>query len=137
MSRDRAGVIIVHENQVLLMYRKKGAAEYYCIPGGHIEPGETAAQAAIREIKEETTLDIELTEFIIELNNQDRNETYFFAKSFSGTVQLSGEEAEYNSTENKFNLDWVPIAMLPKLLIYPEQLGINLQQLITTLQSVQ
>lgn len=134
MSRDRAGVIIVHEGNILLMYRKKGDAEYYCIPGGHIEAGETVEEAAIREIKEETTLDVELTEFMIELKNQDRNETYFFSKNFTGSVELSGEEAERNSAEDEFDLNWVPISMLSKLLIYPEQLGLNLEHIIKSLE---
>lgn len=134
MSRDRAGVIIVDEDQVLLMYRKKGDAEYFCIPGGHIEPGETAEQAAIREIKEETTLDVELTEFMVELKNQDRNETYFFSKSFTGSVELSGEEAERNSKNDAFALKWIPVDLLSSLLIYPEQLGLNLEHIIKSLE---
>ena len=134
MSRDRAGVIIVHENSVLLMYRKKGNDEYYCIPGGHIEDGETAEEAAIREIKEETTLDVELTEFMVELKNQDRHETYFFSKSFTGSAKLSGEEAERNSAEDEFDLNWVPLSMLSKLLIYPEQIGQNLEHIIKSLE---
>lgn len=44
---------------ILLGIRKNvtGAGRYY-IPGGHLKIGETVHQAAIREIKEETNLDI-------------------------------------------------------------------------------
>lgn len=43
--------------QILLGYRvKKGETPSWCLPGGHIEAGETFEQAAIREIKEETGL---------------------------------------------------------------------------------
>ena len=112
---------------------KKEAAEYYCIPGGHIEPGETAEQAAIREIKEETTLDVQLKNVFLALDNQGRKETYFLAESFSGTVQLSGEEAEYNSNNNQFDLKWVSLNKVSQLLIYPEQIKTKL----LTLQSIQ
>lgn len=133
-GKDRAGIIIVHENQILLMYRKKGDAEYFCIPGGHLENGEDAETAALRELKEETTLDVELTEFMVELENEGRKETYFFAESFSGTPQLSGEEAERNSATDVFELQWIPIELLSNLLIYPEQLGLNLTHIIQSLQ---
>ena len=137
MSRDRAGVIIVHEKKILLMYRKKNNAEYYCIPGGHIEPKETAKEAAIREIKEETTLDVKLVDFMVELENQGRKETYFFAKSFLGSVKLSGEERERNSPSDMFKLEWIDKEKLSELLIYPKELGLKLDPLIATLQSIQ
>ena len=133
-GKDRAGIIIVQDDQVLLMYRKKGSAEYFCIPGGHIEDGEGPEKAAIREIKEETTLNVELTDFMVELENQGRKETYFFAEHFSGTPKLSGEEADRNSEDDAFVLKWIPIELLSSLLIYPEQLGLNLAHIIESLK---
>ena len=45
---------------MLLIKRAKGAlAGYWSLPGGHIEPGETARAAALREVKEETGIDAE------------------------------------------------------------------------------
>ena len=57
--RATAGCIIHNDGKVLLA-RRNHQPFYgcWCIPGGHIEYGETARQAAIREIKEEVGLDI-------------------------------------------------------------------------------
>ena len=44
--------------QVLLVHHKK--LEKWLPPGGHIDPNETPPEAAIREAKEETGLDVEL-----------------------------------------------------------------------------
>jgi 8-oxo-dGTP diphosphatase len=134
MSQNRAGVIIINGSKILLMYRKKNDSEYYCIPGGHIDQGETPEQAAVREIKEETTLDVVLSEFLIEIENQRRKEFYFFSESSSGKTKLSGEEAERNSPENVYKLEWVLLADFPKLKVYPEELQTKLVTVLDALQ---
>jgi ADP-ribose pyrophosphatase YjhB (NUDIX family) len=52
-------VAVLHENQVLLT--KRDDFEIWCLPSGGVEEGETIAQAALRETKEETGLDVRLT----------------------------------------------------------------------------
>ena len=58
--------ILVHENKILCMQRGKGKYEYisykYEFPGGKIDPGENAAQALIREIKEEMDIEIDVSD---------------------------------------------------------------------------
>ncbi|MFD0856498.1 NUDIX hydrolase [Actinomadura adrarensis] len=53
-----ASAVILHEAQVLLLCHRKGGGWIY--PGGHLEPGEDFAQAALRETAEEVGIDIEL-----------------------------------------------------------------------------
>lgn len=50
--------IILKNNKVLLVWHNKLNTWLY--PGGHIEKNETPDEALIREIKEETNLDVEL-----------------------------------------------------------------------------
>ena len=51
-------VQIVHENKVLLLIHKK--LHIWLPPGGHIELDEDPNEAALREAKEETGIDVEL-----------------------------------------------------------------------------
>ena len=53
IARDSRGrFLLVHE-------RKHGGGWYF--PAGRVEPGETLAQAAVRETREEAGIDVELT----------------------------------------------------------------------------
>jgi 8-oxo-dGTP diphosphatase len=54
-QRRRAAGVIVWDGRVL-MVREREAQEVWTLPGGGIEPGETPAQAVLREVAEETGL---------------------------------------------------------------------------------
>jgi|SRR3989344_1255718 len=53
-----ASALIIDNGKVLLLYHKKLGVWLY--PGGHIEKNETPGQTVIREVKEETGLDVEI-----------------------------------------------------------------------------
>ena len=51
------GCIIINKNKVLLIKQTKG---HWGFPKGHVEKNETEIETAIREVKEETNLDVEI-----------------------------------------------------------------------------
>ena len=61
ITRDfTATTFVVHEQcTLLLLHRKLGI---WVPPGGHIEPNELPNHAAVREVREETGLEVELIE---------------------------------------------------------------------------
>lgn len=59
----RASAIIIKKGKVLLMHRRKFGKEYWVFPGGGVEEGETSGDAAIREVKEETDMDVTSCKF--------------------------------------------------------------------------
>jgi mutator protein MutT len=91
------GVIIVNkEGQILVGKRKGNYAPRYSIPGGHLELGETFEEAAIREVKEETGLEIKDPKVIAVTNNletfQEEGRHYIslilIARKFKGKVGI-------------------------------------------------
>jgi ADP-ribose pyrophosphatase YjhB (NUDIX family) len=59
--RAAACAAIFRDGRVLIVERGKGAPPgTWSLPGGHIEPGETARAAALREVKEETGVDADI-----------------------------------------------------------------------------
>jgi 8-oxo-dGTP diphosphatase len=54
-------IIELSSNEIVLIERRD-APHGIALPGGFVEPGESLAEAAMREAKEETGLDVHLTE---------------------------------------------------------------------------
>lgn len=55
-------VAVIQNGRVLLTQRED--FEVWCLPGGGVDPGESLAQAAIREVREETGLEVELVRMV-------------------------------------------------------------------------
>lgn len=56
----RAQVVLLRGERILLARHDRRGAHYWVLPGGEIEPEETPEEAAVREVQEETGLDIRL-----------------------------------------------------------------------------
>lgn len=55
-----AAIVVNDKNEILLI---KGPRRGWEMPGGQVEEGESLSQAAIRETKEESGIDIEIIKF--------------------------------------------------------------------------
>ena len=120
MKIERACAIIIEEGRILLMHRRKAGIEYYTVPGGKIEPGETPEQACVREVLEETGLTVEITSEFAVLSNLGRTERYFCARKLSGDLRLGGPEAERQSEMNFYEPMWVPLDRLSDCRLLPD-----------------
>jgi 8-oxo-dGTP pyrophosphatase MutT (NUDIX family) len=74
----RAGVgVIIQSDEGQVLLEKRSDCGLWGLPGGRIEPGESIVAAALREVKEETGLDIEITQLLgVYSGPHDRIVTY-------------------------------------------------------------
>lgn len=84
-------VLIENGKIVITKYLKGNKIGYYDIPGGKIELGETPEEAAIREMKEETGIDVlNLTQkgfFEVEYPDRKFSFNVFIANEYQGNLQ--------------------------------------------------
>jgi nucleoside triphosphatase len=97
------GALIVNERGEVLLVQSEKWGERYTVPGGHIELGERAEDAIVREVKEETGLDSVAEELLIvqqAIYPRDyyKHEHYIFmdyvCRARSSEVRLDGRELQ-------------------------------------------
>jgi 8-oxo-dGTP diphosphatase len=68
------GVVVWHGDRVLLIRRNKAPRRgHWSLPGGAQQLGETVAEAARREVKEEAALDVDLGEIVATVDLIERD----------------------------------------------------------------
>jgi 8-oxo-dGTP diphosphatase len=91
-----ASVAVFREGQVLVAARARPPmARLYSLPGGLVEPGETLAEAALRELKEEVGVEAELIGFVDHVEIIERDG----AGAVSGHFVVCAHAARWRSGE--------------------------------------
>jgi 8-oxo-dGTP pyrophosphatase MutT (NUDIX family) len=116
---ERAAAIIINHGLLLLMHRRKPGKDYYVLPGGSVEYGETPEVACIREVREETGLAVALERKVLVTNNGGRLEHYFLVSTFEGTLCIGMPESERQSLDNQYTLEWVSLQHLDNINLQP------------------
>ncbi|WP_226683234.1 NUDIX domain-containing protein [Sutcliffiella horikoshii] len=118
-----AAVIQNEKSEILFQYPRN--SEYWSLPAGAIEPGESPYEAVVREVWEETGLEVEPTHVMGVFGGKDFRHTYangdqveyqvtiFECKIVRGTLEAVDGESEILKF---FNEDNIPKLVLP----YPD-----------------
>jgi ADP-ribose pyrophosphatase YjhB (NUDIX family) len=116
---ERAAAIIINNGSLLLMHRKKLDREYYVLPGGSVESGETPEEACLRGDKEETGLVVTLEKKLASIDNNGRMEHYFLTSSAQGNLAVGKPESERQSPDNQHSLEWISLEYIEHINLQP------------------
>lgn len=95
------GALVLNDDEELFLMRSPKWGGLWIVPGGHIERGETMRECVVREVKEETGLDVTNVRFLGADDGIDppgfERETHFIYLNFvcradDEDVELDGDE---------------------------------------------
>jgi len=114
MKKEKScGVIIINENKILVVKQKSG---FYGFPKGHIEKNETEKITAIREVKEETNIDIEIDDnlrfsiFYLVNGNINKEVVYFVGYPKNTNIKIQEQELE--------SAQWIELQKVEEILTF-------------------
>ncbi len=121
--RDSSRVILIQDGKIALIRRVKNEAEYYVVPGGGIEDGETAEQTAIREGKEELGLEVSIDR-LIHIDEWHGVHHFFLVKSLSGVFGTGTGPEFYNHAEEKgiYEPVWMDLEKVHEIELRPSSI---------------
>lgn len=115
-----ARAVVVQDGCLLVIRRLKDGHWRAVIPGGKIEPEESAELAAVRELAEETSLSASVVRLL--WDNAAEGQLFFLMGPATGTLALGGPEASEQSESNQHVPTWVPLEQLDDVALCPAEL---------------
>jgi len=116
-GKTSTAIIPYPDNKILLIKRKtRPFVGYWALPGGRMDPGETIEQTVVREVKEETGLDVTIVDVLgeyVEKGINDDVEYEYYPTCF--VVKPVGGELKKQDTEIQdmqlFSIDELPLPL--------------------------
>ena len=121
----RAAIILLKDDQIALIERHRADQHYFTLPGGHVEPGETPEQAAIRETKEELGIDVTIQRLAAVIWWHDRPQYYYLAEAVGGDFGTGTGEEMHNPLPERgtYLPTWVAVGDMLDLPVLPRSLA--------------
>lgn len=111
-----ADVVIYAPERGVVIIRRANEPQGYALPGGFIEEGESAESAAVREMREETGLDVELTGLLGVYSQPERD-----LRQHTLTVVFTGRPRNPEAVrggDDAAHAAFYPLDSLPRPLVF-------------------
>ncbi len=116
-GKTSTAIILFPSDKILLIKRNtRPFVGYWALPGGRMDPGETVEQTIVREVKEETGLDVAIISKVgeyVEKGVKDDIEFEYYPTCF--VVKPVGGEIKKQDSEiqeiKQFNLSQLPLPL--------------------------
>jgi len=113
---QKAGAIVLsakNKAKIVLIYRD--VYKDWSFPKGHAEPGENSEETMMREIKEETGLDVKIIKELPEEFYTDKDEGEICTKMF---LVISKDDSKIKPEFEKDKVEWISIEKVSEKLSY-------------------
>lgn len=118
-KRISSRAIIIENGKVLTMFRRKTKngiiEEYYVVPGGGIEDGETLEENVKRELSEELNVEIDIIGYLGTIEYDTNIANFFHCNIVKGEPKLGGEELDRMTDDNYYEVRFVDINKLDEI----------------------
>jgi ADP-ribose pyrophosphatase YjhB (NUDIX family) len=125
----RVRAVIIENNKILLLKRKKDNIVYWVLPGGQVENGEINELALARECREELGVQVKVKELVHEMLSQKPEiygqSEYFFNCEIVGGTLGSGIGPEWQSNsgyKGSYKIEWIDLGHLSEIDLKPEEM---------------
>jgi len=102
-EKNRAIAIIIRNGKLLLIHRQKPGRDYSVLPAGGIDREENFEETCIREVKEETGLDVLALLLVSRYITLEKEENYYVTKVTQAEPVIGRADAERQSPEDSYH----------------------------------
>lgn len=135
--RNSAKAIIIRDGCLLATRNVDEEGDWYLLPGGGQQPGETLTQALRRECQEEIGANVEIGDLKLVREYIGKNHEYADSDGDAHQVEFMFEcrvSADYEPQNGhaadtyQTGVDWLPVSQLERYRLYPQRLKAALQE---------
>ena len=107
----RVQAIVARDGRVLMVKHRHNAEEWWCLPGGAQEAGETPEQGALRELREECNVDGVIVRQTSHVSYAPDDETYTFLVDIGDRNPSLGQDPEVpEGRQVLVDMQWFPLS---------------------------
>lgn len=113
--------VLVKDNKILLALHKRFNEEYFVLPGGGLEKGESHSECLVRAFKEKADLSVRVGGLLLKCFDGElhhREEFYYAVKLVSGVLNFSKNPDLKGGVFQ--SITWVDLKNLEKIRLYPK-----------------
>ena len=120
--RTSAKAVVIKDNKLLAIKLNDGNEEFYILPGGGQDSEEQLPQAVVREVREETGIDVRCGDLLFVIEGVHGEDFHRVDLVFNCEYLGLSANAELHGDNNQIGYEWLDLSVLNKLPLYPSKL---------------